>query len=200
MYVSTARLITSNAEGQNSQNEIITPHQTTLLKIVDSYLQSIQMSAATTQKTIKIHAKLSPMLAKVFFALSGYAREAVERALRPPLLSGPDQFNSTTSALESSVEGTNSPGSAQPPPPAELDVMLPKVCEALVLVTQCIVTIALEADEQRSSRDQNMPLADSESDLKGFFIETRSSGCGVVESLIGEFTTPAPLNSHANRT
>lgn len=47
-------------------DEIVTPHQTTLLKIVDSYLQSIQMNSATlaTPKTIKIHRKLSPMLAK----------------------------------------------------------------------------------------------------------------------------------------
>ncbi|KAF9462934.1 spinocerebellar ataxia type 10 protein domain-containing protein [Collybia nuda] len=162
------------------QDEIITPHQTTLLKIVDSYLQSIQMSAATTPKTIKIHRKLSPMLARIFFALSGYAQEAVERALRPTSSISSNQLNST-SMLESVVETAST---KPPPPPAELDVMLPKVCEALVLVTQCIVTIAIEADEQRSSRDQNVPLSDFEPDLKEFFNEARSSECGIVECLI----------------
>jgi ataxin-10 len=156
------------------------------------------MSATTTTKTIKVHAKLSPMLAKIFFALSGYAQEAVERALRPPPFSTSDQFNSSSSALGLSVEGTDTLGSAQPPPPAELDVMLPKVCEALVLVTQCIVTIALEADEQRSNQDQNTTLATPEPDLKEFFIETRSSDRGIVASLIGKFIAPtlADLSCH----
>lgn len=196
MYVLTAGLVTDNAKSQNRQDEIITPHQTTLLKIVDSYLQSIQLSATTTQKTIQIHAKLSPMLAKVFFALSGYAQGALERALRPPPISDPDRSDTPASEPAAPVENT---GPVQPPPPAELDVMLPKVCEALVLVTQCIVTIALESDEQ------NAPLAGSEpgpkeSDLKGFFIEVRASKRGIVESLIGNFPAPNPLNSHADRT
>ncbi|RDB23860.1 Ataxin-10 [Hypsizygus marmoreus] len=145
-------------------DEIVAPHQTTLLKIVDSYLQSAQMNATSpaTPGIIKVHAKLSPMLAQCFFDLSAYARKAVEKALGPP-----DQ--------------RSAPTDAQPPPPAELDVMLPKVCEALVLVTQCIVTITLEADQAKDHQTQDLT---SEQDLKAFFNEAHSSDGGLVESLI----------------
>lgn len=159
-------------------DEIVTPHQTTLLKIVDSYLQSIQMSTTTpaTAKTIKIHRKLSPMLAKCFLDLSAYARQAVERSLRPPGHSG-----ASPSIVEVQVDDPSTPKPARPDPPAELDVMLPKVCEALVLVTQCIVTITLEADQAKVDQNQDMT---PEPDLKAFFNETRSSDGGVVEALI----------------
>ncbi|KAF8075063.1 spinocerebellar ataxia type 10 protein domain-containing protein [Lyophyllum atratum] len=151
-------------------DEIVTPHQTTLLKIVDSYLQSIQMSTTTpaTAKTIKIHRKLSPMLAKCFLDLSAYARRAVERSLRPP---GPSA--ASPSIVEVQADDPSTPKPAQLDPPAELDVMLPKVCEALVLVTQ----------SDQAKVDQTQDIA-SEPDLKAFFNETRSSDGGVVEGLI----------------
>jgi ataxin-10 len=60
--------------------------------------------------------------------------------------------------------------------------MLPKVCEALVLVAQCIVTIILGADEPKHTQDQGVK---AEYNLKTFFNETRSSDRGLVESLIG---------------
>lgn len=162
-------------------DEIVTPHQTTLLKIVDSYLQSVQMSAtsAATAKTIKIHKKMSPMFAQCFFDLSKYARLAVERALRPDQ---PSAFPSPI--LNSYPDNPSTPKSTQPLPPAELDVMLPKVCEALVLVTQCIVTITLEAEQKDHNQNQDLTV---EPDLKAFFNETRSPDGGLVESLIGKF-------------
>ncbi|GLB41722.1 putative spinocerebellar ataxia type 10 protein domain containing protein [Lyophyllum shimeji] len=159
-------------------DEIVTPHQTTLLKIVDSYLQSVQMNSTgpATAKTIKIHRKLSPMLAKCFLDLSAYARQAVERALRPP-----DQ-TTPSSIVEVPADEQSTPKPVHPGIPAELDVMLPKVCEALVLVTQCVVTITLEADQTKVDQNQDMT---AEPDLKAFFNETRSpDDGGVVESLI----------------
>ncbi|KAG5647901.1 hypothetical protein DXG03_007825 [Asterophora parasitica] len=157
-------------------DEIVTPHQTTLLKIVDSYLQSIQLSsgAPVTPQTIKIHRNLSPLLATYFLDLSAYARKAVERALRPPA--------SSASIVEVSESASSDDDPSTPEafqPPAELDVMLPKVCEALVLVTQCVVTITLEAN---SNWDRSL-----EPNLKAYFNGTRSSnGDGVVKSLIGD--------------
>lgn len=59
---------------------------------------------------------LSSMLAQSFFRMSGYARN---------YLSGLDSSTSTLADLH-------------------LDVMLPKVCEALVLIAQCVVSICLE--------------------------------------------------------
>jgi len=101
------------------------------------------------------------MLARSFFDLSTYALQAIKRALHPP---------DRTSIV---VEGL---------PPAVLDVMLPKVCEALVLVTQCIVTITLEADQT-----ENFPnRTGSESGLKTFFNQVHFSDIGLLESLLGE--------------
>lgn len=80
----------------------------------------------------------------------------------------------------STEEQTQSPGSLR-----NLDVMLPKTCEALVLVTQCMVTIAIEAEENAvhvGLEDDNSPTTN----MKNYFIEARTSGAGVVESLIGE--------------
>jgi ataxin-10 len=116
------------------------------------------------------------MLAGGFFELSGYTRLAVRRALALPASAASDP----SSGL-SDVEFESAPESTQPFPPAELDVMLPKVCEALVLVTQCIITITLGADDAEHVHHH------SESDLGAFFNETRSSDQGLVESLIGAF-------------
>lgn len=168
------------------RGEIVTPHQTTLLKLVDSYLQSTQTGIPTAApKTSRILEKLSPMLAECFFALSAYAQRAVRRSLG---------ISSSTSVTG---QKTKDPVPAQTPttdagsttaiqPPAELDVMLPKVCEALVLVTQCIITITLETEEQRVSRAPGLnapkPLG---GDFKEFFNNASVSGIGLPENLIG---------------
>lgn len=140
-------------------DEIIAPHQTTLLKLVDSYLQSIraQMGGSPTPELLQIHVSLGPFLAKRFFTLSVYAQNAMQNSLGP----------------------TN--GSSSGEPLKELDVMLPKVCEALVLVTQCITTIALEAEE---SNDQHFDAVGTITNMKEFFIDVRFSGQGLVENLI----------------
>ena len=111
------------------------------------------------------------MLASSFFELSTYAQQAVKRALTPPVSQPPDPHSSLSA---------DSAKSTQFIPPAELDVMLPKACEALVLLAQCIVTITLESDQQKHHEG-------SEPNLKAFFNETRSSGQGLAESLIGKF-------------
>lgn len=121
------------------------------------------------------------MLASCFLELSTYARLAVERALVVP----PSTASNPSTGF-SAIELENGQESSQPLPPADLDVMLPKVCEALVLVTQCIVTITLGADEPEHT-DQGVK---SEYNLKSFFNETRSNDRGLVESLIGVFIWP----------
>jgi len=158
-------------------DEIVTPHQTTLLKIVDSYLQSVQMNATSpaTRRIVKTHRKLSPTLANSFFDLSTYAQQAVERALVVRAPTSADPYPPSADGAE------NIPGSDHYSPPVELDVMLPRVCEALVLITQCIVTITLEADQQKHLEAQNDR---PEQNMKTFFNKMRSSGQGLVESLI----------------
>ncbi|KAG6891267.1 hypothetical protein C0995_008519 [Termitomyces sp. Mi166 len=160
--------------------EIVTPHQTTLLKIVDSYLQSNQTrSLASEPLTIKIHQKLSPMLAKCFLDLSAYARKAVERSIRSP-----NHSSRSPSSADVSSDDSSTPEFL---PPVELDAMLPKVCEALVLVTQCIITITLEAEGENGENVNESRDDVLEPGLKTFFLETHSNDGGIVENLIGKF-------------
>jgi hypothetical protein len=116
-------------QSQCSKDEVITPHQTTLLKLVDSYLQS-------TSSLVSVHAELAPLFSSIFFKLSGYANEAIRKSL--DLGSGKRGLDVPTDEVEL----------------VELDVMLPKVCGALVLVTQCIVSVTLPRQGKGETKDE----------------------------------------------
>ncbi|TFK18978.1 hypothetical protein FA15DRAFT_674855 [Coprinopsis marcescibilis] len=156
----------------NMPDEIITPHQTTLLKLVDSYLQSIQLDISTSPEgeILQTHVALGPFLAKRFFTLSNYAQKAMQRSL-------------TGRPAESPSSQSSKPEDANTEPLSELDVMLPKVCEALVLVTQCVTTIALEAEEYKGRQFEDGAVGNI-SNMKEFFIDVRYSGQGLIENLI----------------
>ncbi|KAF8727186.1 hypothetical protein AX14_007502 [Amanita brunnescens Koide BX004] len=124
-------------------DEPVTPHQTTLLKIVDSFLQSKERRHSTDR--YEIHSRLGPLFANTFFSLSAYAQGAIDRSLR----------SSST----------------------ELDVRLPKACEALVLLTQCMVTVSLAAESKSSELS-------GQTNVKIFFNEQRRGKQGIVESLV----------------
>ena len=107
------------------------------------------------------------MLLEVFFGLSRYAQQAIRRALGPKASSG----DTSVSPGGVKIEVTSS---ADTEPPHEVDLLLPKVCEALVLVTQCIITITLDGEEGNELRAQ--------------LNEARSgAGEGLAESLLGMF-------------
>ncbi|KIJ62027.1 hypothetical protein HYDPIDRAFT_30846 [Hydnomerulius pinastri MD-312] len=105
--------------------EVIAPHQTTLLKLLDSYLQSSHSSAAPTG--------MCPMFTKCFFEFSTYSQEAAKKAI------GNGSAEDAAGRYGDSTV------------PDSLDLLFPKVCEALVLVTQCIVSIMLFFEENRTS-------------------------------------------------
>ena len=63
--------------------------------------------------------------------------------------------------------------------------MLPKACEALVLVTQCIITLCLQAEEQEALLEDGLSDYTSFTNLKSYFIQKRRDGQGIVETLIG---------------
>jgi ataxin-10 len=66
------------------------------------------------------------------------------------------------------------------PPPAELDLLLPKVCEGLVLIAQCVSTIVLEEEEAQESGNGT---------LKAAFNEALSEdGKGLIENLVGTWS------------
>ncbi|KAL9713638.1 hypothetical protein Ac2012v2_003249 [Leucoagaricus gongylophorus] len=163
------------------QDEIITPHQTTLLKIVDSYLQTNQSTPQTPIKpeTLQIHTSLTPMLTRAFFSLSRYAQISIHHSLGLDDQSGQSGSISLTSNHTGSPETLSRPfGSLK-----SVDVMLPKACEALVLVTQCMATIAIEAEENAvylGLEDTNNP----KTNMKNYLIEAQASDFGVVENLI----------------
>lgn len=128
---------------------------------------------------LQTHVSLGPFLAKRFFTLSNYAQGAMQRALGNPKL------QSTAPAVnKASDSGHAFSSSVSQEPPSELDVMLPKVCEAMVLVTQCITTIALEAEEHQGKQFDEGTVG-TISNMKDFFIDVRYSSQGLIENLIG---------------
>ncbi|KAF8631860.1 hypothetical protein AX15_002130 [Amanita polypyramis BW_CC] len=154
-------------------DEPVTPHQTTLLKIVDSYLQSkLRRSGADM---FEIHWILSPLLAKTFFSLSTYAQIAIDRSLGS---SSPSLSFAVMTTWAERLSDTL---------PTELDTRLPKVCEALVLLTQCMVTISLAAEERRLQSPIQSPKSPTQAwtSLKDYFNAQQNDKQGVVESLIG---------------
>ncbi|KAF8909342.1 spinocerebellar ataxia type 10 protein domain-containing protein [Gymnopilus junonius] len=177
-------------------NEIVTPHQTTLLKLLDSYLQSTQLNTTSIHlpEILKTHENLGSFLAKRFFMLSDYAQQAMRRSLGVSPVHQNGETTSEDATLErpsseslssgKSAESLSSSSSALTPFPQELDVMLPKVCEALVLITQCIVTISLGAEEQQTRLDESISTIVSFTNMKQYFILKKSSDVGVIESLI----------------
>jgi ataxin-10 len=101
-----------------------------------------------------------------------------------------DQEESTSVWFEESpnvsdaeeLSGPTSPGKCEMTSeleqfPAELDVLLPKVCEASVLITQCIVTIVLEEEEVDYGGGENLKA--------GFNKAFSEDGKGLIESLVG---------------
>lgn len=126
------------------EGEVIAQHQTTLLKLLDSYLQSSQ--------TCPVHCDMCPMLSEIFLSLSSYSQSAITRAINP----------TNSEPMNGSIEHLQ-----------ELDLLLPKACEALVLTTQCIVKISLLSEDQRTV------------DLRAIFRDASSTdGQGTAESII----------------
>ncbi|KAJ4473682.1 spinocerebellar ataxia type 10 protein domain-containing protein [Lentinula aciculospora] len=146
-------------------DEIVTPHQTTLLKLLDSYLQSTPVSSPGTKSRItRTHAKLCPMLSSLFFSLSSYAQTAIRKSLQSTPDIGPDDIRG---------------------PPAELDLLLPKVCEALVLTAQCIITISLAAhSHHHESPTSSNSTASTHENIYVFFNQVHFEGVGLVETLV----------------
>lgn len=108
------------------------------------------------------------MLSEALFGLTAYAQQAIRRALGPKASDGPSPPIPGIVNVEVTSEVN-----AQP---HELDLLLPKVCEALVLITQCITTVTLEEDDANLCADNK---------LKAFFNEARSEGGeGLIESLL----------------
>jgi ataxin-10 len=95
-----------------------------------------------------------------------------------------DHTAERTSSESMRSEALSSSSRGPLPIPKELDVMLPKVCEALVLVTQCIITVCLEAEEQQTRLEEGISTFVDFANMKEYYIQKKHDGYGVVESLI----------------
>jgi ataxin-10 len=140
------------------------------------------------------------MIASTFFDLGEYSISAIDKAI--PNVSS---LASTPTSLTSS-SGTNSPTSPiltppelsfcriylaptpeVPPTNGELDMLLPSVCEALVLMMQCLVTFALTSEDE----ELDFPIGDNPKDFLN--AATVEEGVGMAEIVISAFQwTPRP--------
>lgn len=111
-------------------DEIIAPHQTTLLKLLDSYLHSAHSPTALVG--------MCPMLTACFFELCTFSTQTVRKSI------GTGSVDNAV-VLSGDLSGHGA-----------FDLLLPKACEALVLVTQCLVSAMLELEEdhiRKNSKD-----------------------------------------------
>jgi ataxin-10 len=103
------------------------------------------------------------LLATEFIALASYSSEAIKKSLGPLASSG----TATT------------PQNASPEALHELDLLLPKTCEALVLVSQCLITLLLHLEENITTTNMNKEFRGDLLDCRG------SDGHGILENLLG---------------
>lgn len=160
------------------------PHQTTLFKLLDSYL--LQLSAASKledlgtascSQDIEIFSQITTILSTKFIELILNAQSSIRHSLGPlstDSVASKDSANSNPN-LPLETEGDMSATA----PLKSLDVLLPKVCEATVLVAQCFCTMSLDQDSHSSISHGAQYVRES---LAG---SISPGGDGLVENLIG---------------
>lgn len=171
----------------DSEDEIVSPHQTTLLKLLDSYLQPSQ-SRGLAADSSELR-RLTEFVTRIFFTLALYTQQAIGRAL------GPNNARSLPESGDPRAYSLQSPSAAPSGAQAlqELDLLLPKICEALVLVTQCLTSLSLISEESagtppRPPAPQGRPgdRATGQHLKDAISNAVAPSGEGMVECLIGK--------------
>ncbi|KAI0041053.1 hypothetical protein FA95DRAFT_1501960, partial [Auriscalpium vulgare] len=154
------------------EDEAVAPPQMTLLKLLDS---SLHASDSRGRRSAERRDLVVFLASSLFFSLSGYAQHAIRQAISAlPAPAG----NASPHEIEIHTEPHGAGGA--------LDLQLPGVCAALVLLAQCLVTILLaEEDEQQHAgvADAAGPAPRVTVTLKATVSESRSSE-GFVERLL----------------
>ncbi|PAV20078.1 hypothetical protein PNOK_0501200 [Pyrrhoderma noxium] len=157
------------------EGEIVNPHQTTLLKLLDSYLIQFTNTSYRTETTnegpvsgvdLNQSTQIVEILSDKFLELATYLQTSIKQSL------GITDDSDVSCKLEdaTAVEGLQQLRS--------LDVLLPKACEAVVLLIQCFCTLSL-----LQGPDGN--VSDSASRTKHILIEKiTSKGVGLLENVI----------------
>lgn len=159
----------------DSKDEIVAPHQTTLLKIADAYLIKLQSSslpcAVSQLRRREIVAGLMPK----YFQLSGFAQSSIRQSLGLQPGQSPDTIGASDTAARRETSDSD--------PLRELDLLLPKVGEALVLVLQCFSTACLSTGGP-AGEATNIPESDTPRNLL-LNASSASDGIGLVEHSVG---------------
>ncbi|KZV72208.1 hypothetical protein PENSPDRAFT_742856 [Peniophora sp. CONT] len=145
--------------GISIQDEPISPPQTTLLKLLDSYLQ-----ARIGAEPELYDAATTEALVSTFDVLSSFVQKAIAHAVPGHASPPPTADSASASAvadtlLENDAEmELNTPGAAAGL--RSLDLQLPPACAALVLVAQCLHALLLAESEaaQPTDRSKNVVL------------------------------------------
>lgn len=164
----------------------MSPPQTTLLKLMDSYLQgSLSPTPAHGGLSKTSNKELGYIFADLFFSYSAFLHKAIR------------QFTGDVEDNNQSVGDSELPGASSSPLLAStaLDLHMPAVCAALVLVVQCIVSMSLSEDvevnvspEPEQEHGSDSERSTPKSNLKSFLLSVTSpdSKEGLIECLIGE--------------
>ncbi|KAL5531612.1 hypothetical protein ACEPAG_4489 [Sanghuangporus baumii] len=158
------------------EGEAVNPHQITLLKLIDSYLMRLSTSsipAENTGGTILddiVVSQISEALLGKLFELMRSAKLSIKCSL--------GQLNAGSTDADPAGPIAESSDVISSAPLRNLDVLLPKVCEAIVLVVQCFCNVAL-------AQNKNGEVSEYARQAKRLLVETFSSfGDGLIEELI----------------
>lgn len=173
-----------------SGGEVVSPPQTTLLKLLDSYLQAF-LNPSTRPQVFprRLEQDLGFILSELFHAFSAFIQNTIRQSLGK---------SSAESAFTNASEGK--PEEISPlalDASGVLDLHMPAVCAALVLVVQCAISLLLSEDLETTTQSKPELEDDNESDsawvnLKHFLLNnTAPQGKNVIiETLIGEALPP----------
>lgn len=117
---------------------------------------------------------------------SDYAQRAIHKSLgMTPMKTSKKSETTVRDSVSSGSESSRSELRDKSSALQEINLMLPKICEALVLVAQCIVTVSLEAEEQQIRLENGKSTPENYTDVKKYFNRKKYQESGLVESLIG---------------
>ncbi|EIM80460.1 uncharacterized protein STEHIDRAFT_125988 [Stereum hirsutum FP-91666 SS1] len=168
------------------KGELVSPPQTTLLKLMDSYLQgSLSPTPAHGGLSRASKKELGCILADLFFSYSAFLHKAIR------------QFTGEVEDNNQSVGDSELPGASSSPllPSTSLDLHMPAVCAALVLVVQCIISMSLSEDvevnvspEPEQEHGSDSERSTPKFNLKSFLLSVTSpdSKEGLIECLIDD--------------
>lgn len=143
---------------KNREGQIVTPSQTTVLKLVDAFIIQLLKSQQSDHDAQTLLDHLMTPLLLQYVKFVAYARTSLKNSLGSVKvhsdgdLATDEQTSIDPSRSSMPDDKTRSAGGEpsveEPDPLRQVDVILPRVCEALVLITQIFCNMLLEQDSK----------------------------------------------------